>query len=92
MPTYKVWDKLNCDEEDAERIEAGSPEDAAIAYAEEDHDGWTDGLYHRCPQPILVSDDDGTVCGFDVSAEMVPHFRAAPFPSDGDRDGNQQKA
>lgn len=71
MLTYKVWDTINGEEDDANLIEADSPEEAARLYAEQDIDGLNDGLYHKHSQPIAV---DGAV--YNVSAEMEPRFRA----------------
>ncbi len=37
---FRVWDELNGEREDAQRIEAGGPSDAAEIYASDDRDGW----------------------------------------------------
>ena len=77
MPTFKVWDTLNSERDYAEDVEARSPEDAAVQYAEDDVDGWCDGLYHEGPQAVAVLSGD-VVLVFDVSAELIPSFRAVP--------------
>ena len=74
---YRVWDKLNSERDEAEVIEAVDFRAAALAYAEEDGDGWTDGLYHGCAQPIVVErEQDGMTLVYEVEAELVPQFRA----------------
>lgn len=74
---YFVWDHFNGERDDAKRIEAVDFKAAAIAYAEGDHDGWTDGLYGDCSQPIVVErTTDGVQLTYEVQAEMRPHFRA----------------
>lgn len=78
MTVYRVWDAINGGHEYAENIEADTPEAAAVAYGESDRDGWTDGLYHGCAQPIAVEAPDGTRQVFDVEAELTPVFRAVP--------------
>ena len=76
---YLVWDELNCDDEDADEcgrvVVAEDAELAAVEYAETDSDGWTDGLYQDCPQPLKVRDGEGRVSRFEIQAEMVPSFR-----------------
>ena len=76
---FLVWDELNCDDEDAEEcgrvITALDPQGAAVAYAEADTDGYTDGLYHESAQPLIVMDAVGRKFRCEVGAEMVPHFR-----------------
>ena len=77
MTWWLVWDEINAEKEDARSIQARLPLQAAVAYAEQDSDGYTDGLYHECPQPIVVEDRIvGTRYRFDVSAEMEPRFVA----------------
>lgn len=74
---YLVWDHYNGDREDADRVEAVDMKAAALAYAENDRDGWTDGLYHSGSQPIVVERiEDGLRITYNVEAELVPHFRA----------------
>ena len=75
MSVYKVWDTLNAEQDEAVEIEADSSEEAAAEYAENDRDGWNDGLYHDISQPIAVY-DGRQVQTFNVQAEMVPNFRA----------------
>lgn len=53
MAAYRVWDKLNSNEEWAFEIDAYNVEEAAIAYAEEDSDGQADGIYGREPLNVL---------------------------------------
>lgn len=76
---FLVWDELNCHIDDAETdgtvLVSEDPEMAAMEYAENDSDGWTDGLYQRCPQPIMVRDPKGRRFRFEIGAEMVPQFR-----------------
>ncbi len=78
MIVFKVWDELNGDLENADEIEATNPEHAAEMFAENDHDGHTDGLYHDTPQPISVQDPDGVVHRFEVQAEQTTHYFASP--------------
>lgn len=76
---FLVWDELNCHEEDAEDhgkvFAARDEKDAARSYAENDSDGHTDGLYHGCPQPLVVMNAIGRKFRVEVEAEMVPRFR-----------------
>lgn len=86
MPIYKVWDEVNGDEDGAEEIEAYDAEDAAKEYAENDNDGFNDGLYHDGGEalssindghPIMVRSEDGTLSRFLVGVEeFQPVFRA----------------
>jgi hypothetical protein len=48
---------------------------AAVEYAENDSDGWTDGLYPESAQPIMVRDAKGQMSRFEIGAEMGPKFR-----------------
>lgn len=80
---FKVWDKLNGEEEDAEIYEAHSPTYAAEMYAESDFDGLCDGLYFEDSQPIMVMAmesfdeyEEGTKWEIDVMAESEPVFYA----------------
>ena len=74
-----MWDELNFHIADAAEcgtvVVSEDAEMAAMQYAENDHDGWTDGLYHECPQPIMVRDSKGQKSRFEIGAEMVPSFR-----------------
>jgi hypothetical protein len=74
---FRVWDEINSEESEARVIEASTPEEAARRYADEDVDGWTDGLYHDHSHPIVVTSDGGLErWRVEVQAEMVPHMRA----------------
>jgi len=70
---YKVWDEHNEYLECARDIEAESAEDAALAYAIEDHDGLREGCYTRHRgDPIFDLENEGhTVCVLD--AMFVKH-------------------
>lgn len=84
---YFVWDTLNAERDDAKRIEAADFPAAALAYAEDDRDGYTDGLYHECAQPIAVQREaDGATVTFDVEAELTPVFRARKLGGSVNRD------
>ena len=76
MKKYKVWDKLNAEQDDAVTIEASSPSDAAEEYAERDRDGLCDGLYIH-GQPIMVYDGENAM-EFEVTFEAMPTFHATP--------------
>ena len=77
MSAYQVWDELNGEEEYAHAVfNACSPEEAARLYAENDRDGYTEGLYHMSAQPISVRCPDGTLKRFQVRAELEPRFIA----------------
>jgi len=82
---FLVWDNLNCTEEDAENGDGGKvitaidEGSAALQYAENDQDGYTDGLYHECEQPIMVKDAIGRKYRFEIMAEMRPHFRVVKY-------------
>ncbi len=79
MSVYYVWDELNGERDEAKSIEATNPMRAALTYAENDCDGWTDGLYREsCSQPIVVENEGGHRQTYAVEAELVPHFRASP--------------
>lgn len=74
---YRVWDKINGERDEAKIIEAVDFRAAALAYAEDDGDGWTDGLYQGCAHPIVVErEQDGMTLVYEVEAELVPEFRA----------------
>jgi hypothetical protein len=86
---YFVWDKLNGEEENAARFDyedVDDAEDAALAYAKTDHDGYNDGLYTKENRerflkeghPICVRDGDkGKVRTFLVSvSEFTPVFQS----------------
>ncbi len=75
--TYKVWDKLNSDEEYAEDITAWSPEAAAEEYADNDADGLCDGLYLNSPHPIMVRHEDGTLEEYSVYGEATVDYHAS---------------
>lgn len=76
---FLVWDELNCHIDDADEcgtvVVSEDAEMAAMQYAENDADGWADGLYHECAQPIMVRDPKGQMSRFEIAAEMVPSFR-----------------
>jgi hypothetical protein len=67
---------MNSELDEAIDIDASEPIDAANEYAMADEDGQCDGLYFSGPHPICVMGPDGNVLRFDVSAKMVPVFRA----------------
>ena len=74
--TFHVWDEINGCREEATRIQAWGPTDAAESYAECDNDGWVDGLYHDPPQPIVVENERGERTVYEVYAEVSYDFRA----------------
>ncbi len=78
MTTDRVWEELHGERDEAKRIEATDPMSAAVTYAENDGDGWIDGLYHEGAQPIVVENEGRHRQTYAVQAELVPHFRASP--------------
>jgi hypothetical protein len=78
MPKYEVWDTINGDETDASTYHALDVFEAAKMYAQDDHDGWIDGLYDsaRTAQPIAVRAEDGTTFIVRVWAELEPVWYA----------------
>lgn len=94
MVEFIVWDPLNDDRDDAKTIEAWSPIGAAEAFAVEDGDGHTDGLYEH---PIAVEDPSGDVSVYLVAWVHHPEswherlsecatIRARRLASDSERD------
>lgn len=84
---FLVWDALNGDgDEDGEHrfIDADTPSEAAEAYAEQDRDGLTDGLYTTA-HPIVVREPNGIEHRFNVSAETVLTFHAVGSDQESDR-------
>ena len=84
---FRVWDALNGDgDEDGEHrfIDADTPSEAAEAYAEQDRDGLTDGLYTTA-HPIVVREPNGIEHRFNVSAETVLTFHAVGSDQESDR-------
>lgn len=88
---YKVWDELNASEDTAQIICESDEAAAAIAYATDDSDGQTDGLYASQSgmpltdlsegHPILVRSPDGTLRRFKVGIiELEPVFDALLVP------------
>lgn len=73
---FRVWDLLNSEESEAREVEADNAEEAARLFGEQDHDGWTDGLYYENAHDIAVVAPDGTRSIVSVEAEMVPFFRS----------------
>lgn len=84
---YLVWDMRNESRENASRIRADDPYDAAIIYAENDCDGLNEGLYTQRGQPmtniarqglpIAVEDPNGEVRVFRVGVtDFEPLFQA----------------
>lgn len=90
MTMYTVWDEINNEESEGVAIEALNAESAAVRYAQQDHDGWTDGLYYECAQPVAVKDACGKVLRFEVQAEMRPIFHATPAAPTSQDDGQEQ--
>ena len=76
MNKYKVWDKLNAEQDDAVTIEASCPSSAAEEYAECDRDGLYDGMYIK-GHPIMVYDGENAM-EFEVTFEAMPTFHATP--------------
>jgi hypothetical protein len=71
--SYRVWDKINSDEEHAEEVEANSPEEAAERYAEDDVDGNIDGIYVN-GHVLRVRDPEGVLHEIAVTVEFDPVY------------------
>jgi hypothetical protein len=80
MKTFLVWDHLNGSQETAVEVLGVDAEDAAMMYAQDDSDGFSDGLYwnhreHRPNRQEIRVLDEGVVKRFNVSiCEWEPVF------------------
>jgi len=72
---YRVWDKINSEEEHAGEVDADTPEEAAEQYAEDDVDGNIDGIYVN-GHALCVRDPEGTLHEIDVVVEYDPVYSA----------------
>jgi hypothetical protein len=72
LTTFRVWDPLNEDEDEAVQYLALSPAQAAEMYADEDEGGRADGVYDN-PHSLHV-DDGSDVYEVTVVCEYTPSF------------------
>lgn len=74
-----MWDELNSSREHAATIESYDAEMAAIEYAEEDSDGFCDGIYQK-GHPIMVECENGERLRYTVTAEPSVEYHARLDP------------